>query len=121
MLKLNCWNFVLTRMSFKKCNFRMGEAVEMVETADMVEEGQVIKIRLSDPEARVIEIRLSNSEVIVLKEQDSSQQKSIELLVKRKRSQRARYSYGIIFLLTNLIAWAVRDYGQIFFSDLHCT
>lgn len=99
----------------------MGEAVDLVKTADMVEEGQVIKIRLSDPEARVIEIRLSSSEVILLKEHYSSQQKSIELLVKRKKSQRARYFYGIIFLLTNLIAWAVRDYGQIIFSDLHCT
>lgn len=98
----------------------MGEAVELVKTDDMVEEGQVIKIRLSDPEARVIEIKLSNSEIILLKEHYASQQKSIECLVKRKKSQRARYSYGIIFLLTNLIAWAVRDYGQIVFSDLHC-
>lgn len=94
--------------------------MELVETAEMDEEGQVIKIRLSDPEARVIEIKLSNSEVTLLREHYLAQQKSIECLVKRKKSQRARYSYGIIFLLTNLIAWAVRDYGQIVFSDLHC-
>ncbi|KAL1806372.1 hypothetical protein ACET3Z_029440 [Daucus carota] len=97
----------------------MVEPVELVETAEMDEEGQVIKIRLSDPEARVIEIKLSNSEVTLLREHYLAQQKSIECLVKRKKSQRARYSYGIIFLLTNLIAWAVRDYGQIVFSDLH--
>ncbi|XP_058111447.1 uncharacterized protein LOC131254744 [Magnolia sinica] len=30
----------------------------------------------------------------------------------------ARYVYGLIFLLTNLLAWAVRDYGQNFLSEL---
>ncbi|XP_016568101.2 probable serine incorporator isoform X2 [Capsicum annuum] len=40
------------------------------------------------------------------------QQKSMEYSIKSKRSSRARYSYGIIFLITNLIAWFVRDYGE---------
>lgn len=91
----------------------MGEAAEAVVP-------KVIKVRLSDSDAKVIEIRLSNSEIILLKEPDSSEQKSIECLAKRKKSQQARYSYGIIFLLTNIIAWIVRDYGQIFFPQLHC-
>lgn len=48
------------------------------------------------------------------------QQKSMEYSIKSKRSSRARYSYGIIFLITNLIAWFVRDYGERVLPLLHC-
>ena len=48
------------------------------------------------------------------------QQKIAECSVERKNSLRARYSYGIIFLLTNLSAWFIRDYGQKVFPQLQC-
>ncbi|KAL8483310.1 hypothetical protein ACS0TY_026119 [Phlomoides rotata] len=31
---------------------------------------------------------------------------------RKKKSLRARYAYGVIFLLTNIIAWLFRDYGE---------
>ncbi|KAJ8448586.1 hypothetical protein Cgig2_012230 [Carnegiea gigantea] len=34
----------------------------------------------------------------------------VEVSVERRRSLRARYYYGIVFLLTNLAAWFIRDY-----------
>ncbi|RVW13575.1 hypothetical protein CK203_091939 [Vitis vinifera] len=46
------------------------------------------------------------------------EQKSVECSVERKKSLQARYSYGIIFLLTNLSAWFIRDYGQKVFPQL---
>lgn len=30
----------------------------------------------------------------------------------------ARYAYGLIFLVTNILAWAIRDYGQTALSGL---
>lgn len=48
------------------------------------------------------------------------QQKRAEYKVKSKKSLRARYSYGIIFLITNLVAWFIRDYGERFIPVLHC-
>ncbi|KAL8167174.1 hypothetical protein V2J09_008673 [Rumex salicifolius] len=33
-------------------------------------------------------------------------------MAEKNKSLRARFYYGIIFLLTNLVAWFVRDYGQ---------
>ncbi|XP_075085517.1 uncharacterized protein LOC107808581 isoform X2 [Nicotiana tabacum] len=47
------------------------------------------------------------------------QQKSMEYSIKSKSTLRARYSYGIIFLITNLIAWFVRDYGERALPLLH--
>uniref|UniRef100_A0A5B7BC69 Putative serine incorporator n=1 Tax=Davidia involucrata TaxID=16924 RepID=A0A5B7BC69_DAVIN len=79
----------------------------------MVESAEVV-------EAKVVEIKPRNSEVVPLEELPGSlEQKSVEYLVERKNSLRARYSYGIIFLLINLIAWLVRDYGQRVFPQLH--
>lgn len=47
-------------------------------------------------------------------------QKSVEFSEKRKESLRARYLYGIVFLLANLVAWCARDYGQKLSPLLHC-
>lgn len=72
-------------------------------------------------EAKVVEIKVSNSEVVQWEEIIMAmEQKRIECSVNRKKTLRARYSYGIIFLLTNLIAWLVRDYGQTAFAKLPC-
>ncbi|KAK8555265.1 hypothetical protein V6N13_037382 [Hibiscus sabdariffa] len=37
----------------------------------------------------------------------------------RKKSLRARYFYGIIFFITNLTAWFIRDYGHTIFPPLY--
>ncbi|XP_031737842.1 probable serine incorporator isoform X2 [Cucumis sativus] len=37
----------------------------------------------------------------------------------KKKSLRVRYVYSIIFLITNLIAWFLRDYGQRILPQLH--
>ncbi|XP_052188558.1 uncharacterized protein LOC127798940 [Diospyros lotus] len=60
-------------------------------------------------ELKAVETKSSNSEVGPLQ----------GLSAQRKKSLRARYLYGIIFLLSNLIAWCVRDYGQKLSSELH--
>ena len=58
-----------------------------------------------------------NSEVI--KELPTAlKQKSVECSVESKNSLQAPYSYGIIFLLTNLSAWFIRDFGQKVFPQL---
>lgn len=49
------------------------------------------------------------------------EQKRFDHLAERKEALRARYVYGIIFLITNLCAWFVRDYGQRVLPELHCT
>lgn len=51
----------------------------------------------------------------------SLEQKRFVHLAERKKALRARYVYGIIFLITNLCAWFVRDYGQRVLPELHCT
>lgn len=50
----------------------------------------------------------------------SLEQKSIICSAERKRSLRARYSYGIIFMLTNFSAWFLRDYGEKVLPQLQC-
>ncbi|GFY81425.1 serinc-domain containing serine and sphingolipid biosynthesis protein [Actinidia rufa] len=47
------------------------------------------------------------------------EQKRVECSEQRKKSLRARYLYGILFLLANLVAWCVRDYGQMVSPQLH--
>ncbi|KAK3029531.1 hypothetical protein RJ639_038490, partial [Escallonia herrerae] len=71
-------------------------------------------------EGKVVEIKISNGEAVQLEElRLILEQKSLVCSINRKKSLRARFSYGIIFLLTNLIAWCVRDYGQRVSSQLH--
>ncbi|KAL6194641.1 hypothetical protein ACLB2K_035722 [Fragaria x ananassa] len=49
----------------------------------------------------------------------SLEQRRFDHLPERKKALRARYAYGIIFLITNLCAWFVRDYGQRVLPELH--
>ncbi|XP_031501706.1 uncharacterized protein LOC116265293 isoform X2 [Nymphaea colorata] len=39
--------------------------------------------------------------------------------VETKRALKARFAYGFIFFLTNLLAWVVRDYGHPVTAKLH--
>nr|XP_023886276.1 serine incorporator 3-like [Quercus suber] len=65
-------------------------------------------------EAAEVNIRPINSEVVSQEEVSGSleQKNLVDYSAERKKSLQARYSYGIIFLVTNLIAWFIRDYGQ---------
>lgn len=49
-----------------------------------------------------------------------SGQKSVKCSIRKKKSLRARYAYGVIFLLTNIIAWLFRDYGERILPMLPC-
>lgn len=68
-------------------------------------------------EGRMVEINLSNN---VVTEQSTQQQcgdseqnsNNNQYLAKRTKSMRVRYVYGIIFLITNFVAWFFRDYGE---------
>ncbi|KAM7261508.1 hypothetical protein ACFE04_008875 [Oxalis oulophora] len=67
-----------------------------------------------------VEPRPRSSEVVPLGELVRSlEQKSIECLAAKNMSLQARYVYGIIFLLINLCAWFIRDYGQRMLPHLH--
>ena len=73
-------------------------------------------------EAAEVNIRPINSEVVSQEEVSGSleQKNLVDYSAERKKSLQARYSYGIIFLVTNLIAWFIRDYGQRLLPQLHC-
>lgn len=72
-------------------------------------------------EGAEVNIRPRNSEVVSQEEVSGSleQKNLVDYSAERKKSLRARYSYGIIFLVTNLIAWFIRDYGQRLLPELH--
>lgn len=46
--------------------------------------------------------------------------KNVKFSIRKKKSLRARYAYGVIFLLTNIIAWLFRDYGERILPVLPC-
>ena len=51
---------------------------------------------------------------------NSIELKNVDYSLERKNSLRARYAYGIIFLVMNLVAWFFRDYGKRFIPQFHC-
>ncbi|CAO2822039.1 unnamed protein product [Amaranthus hypochondriacus] len=57
-----------------------------------------------------IEIRVS--EAVYLEELSRTRHKKIDVSLERRKSLRARYYYGVIFLIINFVAWLVRDYIQ---------
>ncbi|KAL0456848.1 UNVERIFIED_CONTAM: Serine incorporator 2 [Sesamum latifolium] len=63
-------------------------------------------------EPRMMEPELGNNRSSQSEEQPASGQKSAKCSVRKTKSLRARYAYGVIFLLTNIIAWLFRDYGE---------
>ena len=72
-------------------------------------------------EATMVEVKLSDNVAIHPAEKRGQlEQKSNESLVKKKKSLRARYAYGMIFLIINLTAWFFRDYGEKILPLLHC-
>lgn len=72
-------------------------------------------------EATRVQVRTINTQVVPQAEVAGSlEQKNMDLSKERKKSMRARYIYGIIFLIPNLCAWIVRDYGQMVQPQLHC-
>lgn len=71
-------------------------------------------------EASTVHIRTAESEYICEEVPVSLEHSSIDYLAERKKPLRARYIYGVIFLIMNLCAWFVRDYGQLVLPQLHC-
>ncbi|KAK6929657.1 Serine incorporator/TMS membrane protein [Dillenia turbinata] len=69
-------------------------------------------------EVKVVKINLRNSEVVSWEELPGPlEHKHYNFSEGKKSSLNARYWYGIIFLLINLSAWFVRDYGQKVFPQ----
>ncbi|PON36119.1 Serine incorporator/TMS membrane protein [Parasponia andersonii] len=60
-----------------------------------------------------IQVRITNTEVVPQEVAGSLEQKNMHFSAERKNSMPARYVYGVIFLIPNLCAWIVRDYGQM--------
>ncbi|XP_021672993.1 uncharacterized protein LOC110659385 isoform X2 [Hevea brasiliensis] len=63
-------------------------------------------------EARAVDMRPSNSEVPQEQVPGQLEGKSTDYKQEKRKSLRARFIYGIIFLIINLKAWFFRDYGQ---------
>ncbi|KAG8369736.1 hypothetical protein BUALT_Bualt14G0044800 [Buddleja alternifolia] len=61
---------------------------------------------------KMTETELRVDEESQYEEQQPSGQNSVKCSARKKKSLRARYAYGVIFLLTNVIAWLLRDYGE---------
>ncbi|KAH9606235.1 hypothetical protein KSS87_005693 [Heliosperma pusillum] len=60
------------------------------------------------------------SEAVYLEELSRSRQwKRIDISVERRKTLRARYYYGVIFLITNFMAWFIRDYIQRVIPEKH--
>ncbi|KAH1046838.1 hypothetical protein J1N35_037622 [Gossypium stocksii] len=70
-------------------------------------------------EASVIQVSSSNSELDQRVEASFEAMNNVDCSEERKKSLRARYFYGIIFLITNLTAWFIRDYGHTTFPPLY--
>ncbi|GMI70011.1 hypothetical protein like AT2G33205 [Hibiscus trionum] len=69
----------------------------------------------AEAEATAIHISSSNSELV----QRVKAMNHVDCSEEKKKSLRARYFYGIIFLITNLTAWFIRDYGHTIFPPLY--
>ena len=85
----------------------------MLEMAEM--SGSVAAV-----EANVIYKSSSNSELVQRVMASFEPKNNVDCSGERKKSLRARYFYGIIFLITNLTAWFIRDYGQSVLPPLYC-
>ncbi|KAK8275866.1 hypothetical protein V6Z12_D10G163200 [Gossypium hirsutum] len=70
-------------------------------------------------EATVIQVSSSNSELVQRVEASFEAMNNVDCSEERKKSLRARYFYDIIFLITNLTAWFIRDYGHTIFPPLY--
>uniref|UniRef100_A0A251J2U1 Serine incorporator n=1 Tax=Manihot esculenta TaxID=3983 RepID=A0A251J2U1_MANES len=68
-------------------------------------------------EARAVDVRPNNSEVPQEQLPGQLEEKSTDYSQGKKKSLRARFKYGIIFLIINLKAWFFRDYGQKFLAQ----
>ncbi|KAL2923113.1 Serine incorporator 3 [Bienertia sinuspersici] len=60
------------------------------------------------------------SEAVYLEELSMTQPKKIDVTVERRKSLRVRYYYGVMFLITNFVAWFIRDYIQRVIPENHC-
>lgn len=68
---------------------------------------------MNDPRVRSFQISPGDLEAAQLDDLIREiEQKSLFYHQEKKKSLRARYAYGTIFLIINLCAWFIRDYAQ---------
>ncbi|KAE9621210.1 putative serine incorporator/TMS membrane protein [Lupinus albus] len=71
-------------------------------------------------EVTEVHIHLSDRQSIPQEEVHVSLElNKVDYEIERKKSLQARYYFGTIFLIMNLVAWFFRDYGQRFIPWLH--
>lgn len=75
----------------------------------------------SEVTAEEIHVNLEDRQsVLQEKEIASLELNKVDYAVERKKSLQARYYFGIMFLIMNLVAWFFRDYGQGALPFIHC-
>ncbi|WOL05791.1 putative serine incorporator [Canna indica] len=67
-------------------------------------ENVVTRVEMEYVDSHLVEAHGSHEQV--------GQEKSEVYSIKRKQSLQARYTYGFIFFITNILAWLFRDYGH---------
>lgn len=71
--------------------------------------------------AEVHIVHVSDRQNVPLEEVTSSLELSkVDYTKERTKSLHARYCFGIIFLIMNLVAWFFRDYGQSVLPWIRC-
>ncbi|TKY53626.1 Serine incorporator 3 [Spatholobus suberectus] len=71
-------------------------------------------------EATAVHVNLRDTQSMLEEEVIASLElKKVHYAVERKKSLQARYYFGIIFLIMNLVAWFFRDYGQSVLPFIH--
>jgi len=75
----------------------------------------------SEGAAAVHIIHFSDRQSVPLEEATSSLElNKVDYAKERTKSLHARYYFGIIFLIMNLVAWFFRDYGQSVLPWIRC-
>ncbi|XP_029124964.1 serine incorporator 3 isoform X5 [Cajanus cajan] len=71
-------------------------------------------------EATAVHVNLRDSQSVLQEEVIASLElNKVDYAMERKKSLRARYYFGIIFLIMNLVAWFFRDYGHSVLPFIH--
>ncbi|KAG4918303.1 hypothetical protein JHK84_055618 [Glycine max] len=72
-----------------------------MSASEVTAEATVVHVNLRDTQSMLEEGVIASLEL-----------NKVDYAVERNKSLRARYYFGIIFLIMNLVAWFFRDYGQ---------
>ena len=81
-----------------------------MSASEVTAEATVVHVNLRDTQSMLEEGVIASLEL-----------NKVDYAVERNKSLRARYYFGIIFLIMNLVAWFFRDYGQsVLLPFIHC-